>query len=533
MDNINGIRIRAWRRGRSAFTAGLALVLGAWAVPAGTPPLLKVVSLGAGSHEGNGIVADGSGNVYVTGQHIANRYDAPTATAYSDLGGESFPTAGQTDFFLMKLDAGLEPVWTRSAGSGQYDFGTALRLTSDGGVIVSAAYQGPMDLAGNALPNANSGRSDSFVARYTADGSLAWVATANGPEAAVIDDIDLDGTDQVYAVGRLSDLVDFGPHRIGARFQNRIFLAKLDATGAWVWARVVIGARDIGNAAVRVVSGDEIIVAGSFRQGDSGVFLARYNAAGTQTWIRQMVGSSQDEVSDVEVDAAGNIFLSGRLSGASLDFGDGVVLANPGGFFAGFLARLDGAGTAAWATLAGSRGYEIVSGTHGGVVLAGYHDNKQTLLGEVTLGNAGALDAFVAGLDDAGEVSWHTEFGSTGNDLGRAIARDADGTLLVTGEATGTLAFGDPGFRGAVFVARLGASEVTPKGPGLGIQWVDGKVWVSWPTDVTGYELEGTSALGVPFGPLEPAPVPVAGSANTYELDAAGAAGFLRLKAMP
>lgn len=511
----------------------MAGLVSGMALLADAPPLLNVVSLGAGSHEGNGIVADGTGQVYVTGQHQANRYDAGTATAYSDLGGESFATAGRTDFFLMKLNAALEPVWTRSAGSSQYDFGTALRVTSDGDVIVSAVYQAPMDLGETALPNANPGRADSFVARYGAEGSLEWVATINGSEDAIIDDIFLDSTGQVYAAGRISDQVTFGAHQIGARFQYRSFLAKLDAAGNWLWAREVIGARDTGNTAVRVVTDNEILVAGCFRAGDSGIYAASYDAAGTQTWIKQMVGGSQDEVSDIEVDGAGNILLSGRLSGASLDFGDAVVLENPTVFFAGFLARLDANHVATWATLTGSRGYEIVAGPNGGTVVAGYYDGQQVHLGGEALVNAGGVDAFVGGLDDAGAVQWHTEFSSSGSDLARAIAVDADGSLLVTGEAVGTVAFGKPEYEGAVFVARLGAMEVTPKGPPLSIRLLDAKVRVSWPAESTGYALEGTTDLNVPFGPLTPAPVPVEGSANTYELEPPDTVGFLRLKGLP
>ena len=53
--------------------------------------------------------------------------------------------------------------------------------------------------------------------------------------------------------------------------------------------------------------------------GNSDIFLAKYDSSGALLWAKGMGGSGSDLGAEVEVDAAGNILVTGRFS-TSVDF---------------------------------------------------------------------------------------------------------------------------------------------------------------------------------------------------------------------
>ena len=153
------------------------------------PTELRVISPGNGSHEGNSVITDEAGFIYLTGQHQTARFE--DGVRFAELLGERIPVIGRTDYFVAKFSPDLEPVWIRTAGSDQFDFGTVVRVTENGDIVVTGAYQGTMNFHGQELSHL--GRADSFIARYDASGNLLWVRTINGNENVVIDGLAIRG----------------------------------------------------------------------------------------------------------------------------------------------------------------------------------------------------------------------------------------------------------------------------------------------------------------------------------------------------
>ena len=75
--------------------------------------------------------------------------------------------------------------------------------------------------------------------------------------------------------------------------------------------------------------------------GSSDIFLAKYAPDGELLWVIGMGGTGSDIGSDVEVDAAGNVFVTGRFSN-SVDFdpGAGSTLLTSNGGSDAFVAQL-------------------------------------------------------------------------------------------------------------------------------------------------------------------------------------------------
>ena len=86
------------------------------------------------------------------------------AVGYADKGGEE-----SYQLWILRLDAKGNKLWERFLGHGQFDAGTSVVATSDGGLIV----------AGTTSADAFQ-RDDAWVLRFEADGRLAWEKVFEG-----------------------------------------------------------------------------------------------------------------------------------------------------------------------------------------------------------------------------------------------------------------------------------------------------------------------------------------------------------------
>lgn len=496
---------------------------------AASPPTpVRVVPIGAASHEGNGIAVDTAGNVYLTGQFQATRFDVATSKRYGELGGIEFETNQRTEFFLMKLDPDLNIVWTRVGGSAQFDFGTAVRIATNGDVVVTAVYQDDFQIGDRLLDNLAAGRPNALVARYDPAGNLLWIQTAVAASGITPDDVEIGRDGSIYVGGRVSGTARFGATEVGQAFSSRAFLAKYSATGEFQWARAEIGSSDSSNTALARYGENQIVMGGAWNASNRGVFLAAYDPNGQQTWLSTFKTGDLDEISDLAVDAAGRIAFSGRFSGETFDLGGGVSLASAGNFFDGYVAMVDAQRAPQWIVPAGTRGFEIEPMANGDLVAVGYHQAPVlSFAGEPLTDGKGGTDAYVGRLTASGSPVWSLPWASNPGELSRAVAVGPDQSIVVTGEGAAA-SFGLDTFRGRVFVAKLPTSASPPPGPKLSATRDGDFIEVSWPADRPGFGLQGATSPAGPFGSISAETV--AGRVHTFRLPLTESALFLRLQ---
>jgi hypothetical protein len=280
-----------------------------------------------------------------------------------------------------------------------------------------------------------SGSKDLFLAKYTTAGALLWVQRVGSTGSDQVYDVAADASGNYYISGRIAGVAAFGAQNIGAASQNRCFLAKFDSSGNAVWARDVGDTDSSVTTGVAVDANGNALICGLSVSPD-GPFVAKYDATGNQLWKKVQPGSSFfNENSGVTTDSAGNVYLAGRFSNTSLDFGNGVVINNPNNVILGYVAKLDSAGNALWARVAGARGFDVLAQPGGTVFVTGFYSATATNVGsEVLAPNQGGLDLFAARFDAAGNVVWVKSAGTGGNDLGRALALKSNGRLYAIGE---------------------------------------------------------------------------------------------------
>jgi hypothetical protein len=285
-----------------------------------------------------------------------------------------------------------------------------------------------------------------------------WARGAGGTYFA--NSICTDDQGFVYMTGSFSDSIIFGSntlHTVGSAagnvHQSDIYIVKYDSLGQVIWARsagsagydhaVCIKSGPRGDIFLSGYICDSLAYFGNITvntgapsgQNYRNLFVARYDKFGNTHWATCAVGTDDNEPAAMCVDRAGNVYLTGNISGA-LTFGSSTLLQS--GAHA-FLVKLSPAGQPLWATSAGSNvndgGATVAISDSGDVFLAGNFYGALAFAGTQTL-NALAGDLFVARFSTNGVASWLKKIGGAYNDWVSAMVCDPAGNVLLAGAFT-------------------------------------------------------------------------------------------------
>ncbi|MCD4749010.1 MAG: hypothetical protein K8R59_06525 [Thermoanaerobaculales bacterium] len=248
------------------------------------------------------------------------------------------------------------------------------------------------------------------------------------------------------------------------------------------------GIQDDGASQVVVAPSGAVYQAGTFRgvayfgdkelnsEGSADVFVVKYSDAGLVEWAANAGGASVDEVTDIVLDEAENVYVIGNfhstISFTSAGFGGtgSLSLEADDAYSDVFVAKLASDGTWDWARRGGGRyadeGYAIdfhpgndaaVPPVPASVFVGGkyicdfglYDDMDGLEVGPLDQGNCSATsiryDSFVARVDTDGNWMWLKDFenGWLGRDQIDVLAVNDQGEVFVSGPAQMDYAGGD------------------------------------------------------------------------------------------
>lgn len=170
-------------------------------------------------------------------------------------------------------------------------------------------------------------------------------------------------------------------------------------------------------------------------QGGFDIFIVSFASDGSIRWSHGFGAATDDYGKDIVVDADGNVYMTGIFRHV-IDFGE--VLESIDGSQDGFVVSFDTDGNHLWSEQFGGSGTEssisIDIDEVGNVYIAGSFD-EDFFIGADTVTTAGGRDALIMSFDSAGTYRWSTSFGSSdGNgDVATDIAVDSLGNSYVTG----------------------------------------------------------------------------------------------------
>ena len=428
-----------------------------------------------GSDEGQAIAVDGNGNVYVCG--YGNAAWGSPVRAY----------AASTDAFVARLAPNGSLAWNTFLGGAGYDLCYGIAVDGGGNVYVGGYSHSSSANWGSPVQTYNGGLYDAFVAQLNAStGWLAWNTFLGGSGTDYGRGIVVDGSGDVYIVGRSSDTWGSSPVRAHYGSGNDdVFAAKLSSSGSLAWNTFLGDSGTDYGYGVAVDGSGNVYVAGSssatwgsspmrsYTSGSDG-FAAGLSSSGSLTWNTFLGGSGDDLCYSIAVDGSGNVYVAGR---SDATWGSSPVRSFAGGNDA-FVARLASNGSLTWNTFLGSSGtdygYGVAVDGSGNIYISGY-SNATWGSSPVRAYTANA-DAFAVRLASDGSLTWNTFLGGPGYDIGYDIAVDGNGNVYVVGSGNGS--WGSPvrAHYGAgnqdTFVARLGCIVSTGSG-----SWDSTAIW--------------------------------------------------------
>jgi hypothetical protein len=385
-------------------------------------------------------------------------------------------------------------------------------------------------------------------------------ATGTTTAAATV----VDSSGNVYVIGNATG--NLTSNQINQGSQDA-YLTKYDSAGNVVWQSLVGSA---GNASGYGLALDPatggVVVSGastadlnttSVANGNNDSFVASYSSDGSQSWIKQVQTLATNQANAVSVDASGNIYIGGSVSGGVVGAGQtsqgagdaylakfsstGTLLAenqfgtsgadsvaatataSDGSLYVAsvqngeaILAKYAGGNITAAPTWTEDLGALQAGGNIGGLAVSGNQvyvsgttSNASLTAGgtaSVTAPSSGGVDAFVFGLTDNGSSATAgnvTYVGTAGSDTGGDVTVGSDGTIYLTGSTTGTFAGQS---RNIANVTNAFAAAITPSGTVSWTKQFGGADGVSTGAGIA-IDPSGSSvldALGLPRGNVNP-----------------------------
>lgn len=221
---------------------------------------------GAGTSICYSLVATSTGEVCMTG-NINGTVDVDPGAGTVNL-----VSAGQSDFFVVKLNASGNYLWSARAGSTFIDLGNGISIDGNDNVYITGGFAGTVDFdpSGTTSNVTSNGSFDCFIWKLNSSGALSMIKTFGGSSYDVGLSISIDASGNIAIGGQFIGTTDLDPNAGTANFTTPNiyedgFFSKLTAAGNYVY-----GGQFGGNGQTEAVNdiqagaGNNIYLAGQF-----------------------------------------------------------------------------------------------------------------------------------------------------------------------------------------------------------------------------------------------------------------------------
>jgi hypothetical protein len=362
--------------------------------------------------------------------------------------------------------APVPPSLTKQFGSIQVDYARDVATDAAGNVYVAGTTHGAIDAPAPLVPTANRGGADAFVAKFDPHGTLLWVTQFGSAADDFVEGISLDKYGFLYVAGWTRGSMPGGVDQSGTPNKNAggtdIFVAKIhNDSGTTRWIKQYGSPEDDFAYGVATDTSSRIYVVGSTKgpldgatdPGEySDAFIMQFSANGDK-----MVTHQFNVATPPRETCAYAVAVDSTSARGDNIFVTGLVQAYESGslFVAKFDALLD-PDTRKIVTRGGPRsgsdndiGRAIAIDSKGFVIVAGSTSGAFD-------GNAwsGAEDIIVVKYTNSLNFFWSYQYGTITNDVAYGVAVDAEDSIYITG-ITGYP--GGPGLDGQTY---LGGSDI-------------------------------------------------------------------------
>jgi hypothetical protein len=330
-----------------------------------------------------------------------------------------------------------------------------------------------------------------------------WASGMGGADHEHPNSIAIDKDGNVFTTGSFRGTVDFDPgtatYPLTAADEADAFITKLDANGAFLWAKTYGGTRNDWGHSLAVDTSGNVYVTGLFVEkmdfgsvqlvsnGEEDVFIAKLDPNGNCIWAKNIGSPGDEQGLSLDLDPWGNVIVIGNLAKGQVDMDPGP---NDFTIDAGcvFVLKLTNSGDFIWVKrieglyLSETRGESVAVSNTGDIHIAGRYDYQVDFdpaqSGQLLTPVGGIGDAFVLKLDSAGNYAWAKTMGGPDEDAAFAVAVDQSGNVFAVGSFARTASFGPLTFSSNnnsldIFITRLDAAGNFLWTKTVGGNWVE------------------------------------------------------------
>jgi hypothetical protein len=381
---------------------------------------------GLGNDVSQSCINDTFGNIYISGYTNSNSAIASSGSYQSAFGG------GGTDAFLVKFDANGVRQWGTYYGGLWTDVSTSCSIDPSGNIYL-CGYTSDTNAVASIIATVGShqvayggGVWDAFLVKFDASGLRLWGTYYGGSGWDNGVSCSTDNLGNVYLSGFTGSITgtviaSSGSHQsIYGGLNYDSFLVKFDGSGVRQWGTYYGDTGDnYANSCSIDVLGNVYMTGYTFSSSSSGTaiasvgshqyvfggwfdaFLVKFDANGVRQWGTYYGDSGLESGYSCNLDALGNVYMSGVTSSSIAIASSGSYQSSFGGLYDAFLAKFDGNGVRQWGTYYGGIGSELAFSStvdaSNNIYMCGFTTDSTNAL--VTLGSH--QSAFGGGMTDA------------------------------------------------------------------------------------------------------------------------------------
>ncbi|MCK5797274.1 MAG: PQQ-like beta-propeller repeat protein [Deltaproteobacteria bacterium] len=361
---------------------------------------------------------------------------------------------GAGDIFVAKIDPNGNMLWATSAGGSSSDEAYAISAADDGTVFITGDYGGKATFGATTLTPT---KTDVFVAKLDASGKFLWAKSLGGSEIEVARGVAADGSGGTYVVGRYEGMAHFGTHSLTASPAGKAhgFVARLDAKGAVLWA-VDIGSPGEASCHDVILAKSGPVISGWFTgsvdiagtqltsQGETDGFVAKLDPAGKTIWATAIARGTASGWGGELALSGDNIVVAGSFR-ETATFGKTSLTSKDAVDF--YVTALDTTGKVLWASTAGGDGnalaFCVATGSAGEIIIAGTLSKSTTIGGKALVPHKGGGDILIAKFSSDGKAIWATSGGGDGGDRAYGVVvSPTEKKIYALGNFEGEATFG-------------------------------------------------------------------------------------------
>jgi len=343
-------------------------------------------------------------------------------------------SSNDRDYWLLKINAAGQKLWSKTYGGTADDVATSISGTTDGGYVLSGySRSDDGDVGGN------EGFHDFWIVKVDSGGSIVWENhfgfTGSDQAFKVIPTKDggyfASGFLDVTASGGQGNETRNTLHGVGDYWG-----VKMDGNGQWKWRRYYGGTNNDRSYDVRQTSDGGYLLVGASESDDFDIiddkgsydyWVVKISANGQKQWTRSFGGSEIDIAYAMEATVDGNFVIAGDSRSNDKDITD------PKGNADVWMVKFNPSGNLIWQQSYGGSLFESARSirplANGNLLVSG---TTRSANGDVS-NNIGENDAWIFVVDQNGELQFEKTVGGSALDFAEDGLQTLDNKLIIVG----------------------------------------------------------------------------------------------------